>query len=488
MNPASTILAVATPPARSLRAVIRISGPHTLDLVRPHLHHHDVDAQRTCITTRTAHAATLHLLPHPLPCLASIFPAPNSYTGEDSVELLLPGHPLLLDRVIDAFIDAARAKNLDARRAEPGEYTARAFLNAKLDLLEAEGVAASIAAHSDAELRAAHMLLHGALGSSARAHAEQLANALALVEAAVDFTDAEDVIPITAHALSDEITTLINALTDQLAHAAGAEQLEAIPWVVIAGPPNAGKSTLFNALLQHDRAIVSSLPGATRDVLTEPLTINTPHGPAEIMLVDIAGHDRDPGGAIDIEAQHAARAACDRAELILHCIPLPVGSAVRTGTPPATKRSALKFQISNLKSHPPPDPRTIIIRTMSDQCDETARAHARDDAIIVSAHARTNLDAVTRAIAERLADRAVSLASDALVLRPRHERALRDAFRHLEEAQSLLDTNPSEGAIMDPELVASALRAALDDFSILTGRITPDDILGRVFASFCVGK
>jgi tRNA modification GTPase len=428
----AVILAVASPPGRSLRGIVRASGPACFELLETVL---------DCLDrSRGVRPGRLNADGLDLACLALFSPAPRSYTGEASVELQLPGNPPLLDRVIDALLASGRLRGIAARRAEPGEFTARAYLNGRMSLTQAEGVAATIAARSDAQLRAAGLLSAGRLATMAHELAEKLAQSLALVEAGIDFTDQDDVVAIGPDDLFEQLVLVRDRVDSVLAHAVGSEQLEAIPWVVLAGPANAGKSTLFNALLGHRRAVVSDVAGTTRDVLTEPLTIDTPHGPAEVMLVDIAGAD-GTAGDLDQLMQDAATRAINRADLVIRCarggLPAPQGNEI-----------------------------PIHVDTLTD----------------------TRLDELRHRIAERLADRAVSLSADALALGPRHEAALTSAQRNLRDTLDLVEPIRGERTLPQPELVAAGLRMALDDLAGLAGDVTPDDILGRIFATFCVGK
>ena len=390
-------------------------------------------------------------------CLALFSPAPRSYTGESSVELQLPGSPPLLDRVIDAVLASGRLRGIAARRAEPGEFTARAYLNGRMSLTEAEGVAATIAARSDAQLRAAGLLSQGRLAKMAHELAESLAQSLALVEAGIDFTDQDDVVAIAPGVLYTQLSSTRQRVDAVLKHAVGSEQLEAIPWVVLAGPANAGKSTLFNALLGHRRAVVSNVPGTTRDVLTEPLTIDTPHGAAEVMLVDLAGAAGTPTG-LDRQMQEAANRAIDRADLVIRCL-----DPSDRGGLPAPVPAPVPAPAGAL---PAPGEISVHVRSLTD-------AH---------------MDDLRRRIATHLADRAVSLSADALALLPRHEAALRSARRNLGDTIDLVEPARDERTLPQPELVAAGLRMALDDLAGLAGDVTPDDILGRIFATFCVGK
>ena len=470
------------------------------------------------------HRARLNVDNLELPLLLLCFRGPRSYTGEDCVELQLPGNPVLLERVVDGLIDSAQRRGVVARRAEPGEFTARAFFNAKLSLTEAEGVAATISAQSDAQLRAAGLLRRGALGSLAAALADELASALALVEAGIDFTDQEDVVAIGPSALHGRLRSLHERITAQLDRAVPAEQLESIPWVVLAGEPNAGKSTLFNALLGRERAVVSGVAGTTRDVLAEPLTIDTGHGPAEVMLVDLAGADTAES-MLNQKMQSAARSAMERAELVVRCVPVDsdgrshaqgatgpgaMGPVAHPVVVESSQRAELVVRTkADLHSdrrggvYPRPRPAPILTSAGGHEalpyvardapssprrvCDLKGRAGAHD-VLAVSAKTGEGLDDLRRVIGERLRDRAVSLAADALALQPRHEAALRSAQRNLSESIALVEPSRQERALPDPELVAAAMRAALDHLGALAGQITPDDLLGRIFATFCVGK
>jgi tRNA modification GTPase len=451
MHTEDVILAIASPPGRSARGIVRLSGDRAPDVAALLL------ADPAPLAGRGVRRGDVELRGAALPCLVACFPGKRTYTGEPVVEVQVPGNPVLLERLLETALARAAAAGIPARRAEPGEFTARAFFSGRLTLPEAEGVAATIAAESDAQLRAARLLSSGALGRRARAVADELAAALALVEAGIDFTDEEDVVAITPRDLADRLEPVRRVIADQLEHAVGMEQLEAIPRVVLSGPPNAGKSTLFNALLGRDRAVVTSRPGATRDVLAEPLSIPLAHGTGEVMLIDVAG-DEAAVSRLGRQMQEAAAGARRGADLLLECR--------GPGTP-----------------LPPPAPGALGVRTMSDLPPAPDPGGPA-----VCATSGAGLDALRAAIAERLATRAVSLAADAVVLQPRHEAALRSAAGHLEETAALLGPQRGRPALADPEIVAATMRAALDELSAVAGDVTPDDVLGRIFASFCIGK
>jgi len=458
MHHDDTIVAIASAPGYSARSLIRLSGPGAFD----HL-------DRITQSTQTDHSRGLqvHRLTHPpLPCLISTFPAPNSYTGENSVEIQLPGNPHLLARIINEFI------NQGARQADPGEFTARAYFNDKLTLTEAEGVAATIAASSESQLRAARMLTDGQLGQLAETLTNQLTETLALVEAGIDFTDQEDVHPIGPADLHHRVRSLCSTIESILSRAVKAEHLNALPHVVLVGPPNAGKSTLFNALLGKTRAVVSPLSGTTRDVLTEPMRLDTndPHSP-EVMLVDLAGIDDTTKTGLNPQMQSAARGAIRNADLIISLHP-----------PEHTEIT------KSIESTAP----AIHIRSKADLNSNNEYANKNknnDDALPVSVHQPDTIDQLRRYIADHLTGLTYSLSAEALALQPRHEHALRTASDQLAQtADQLTHELASHHPLQDEELIAAQLRLAHTALEQLIGRITPDDILEHVFAKFCIGK
>ena len=445
VDTASVILAVGSPPGHSGRGMIRASGKGVFELI---------DAIATAVVPRTRGIGAIRLSEAGLglPALLLRCPGPASYTGEDVIELQLPGHPVLLERIIDHAIAAGAELGVPTRRAEAGEFTARAWYSGRLSLTEAEGVAAVIAARSDAELRAAGLLKTGRLGTVAAASADRIAGLLALVEAGIDFTDEEDVVAIEPRELIHRVTDECDLLQELLDRSVGMEVLQSLPMVVLCGPPNAGKSTLFNALLRDRRAVVAELAGTTRDAIIEPMAIDD-RG-AEVLLVDAAGIDADGGTVIGRRMQEMTRSVMQDADVLLHCIPA----------------DGVDAWID--------DPRVVRVRTKHD-----LQADAMDADVHVSALNAHGLERLRDTIAERTLDRIVHVSADAVALQPRHEAALRDAMATLRECIVMAQSRPDA-----VELVAMHLRSALDVMAILAGTIAPDEVLGRVFASFCIGK
>ncbi|MDG2292307.1 MAG: 50S ribosome-binding GTPase [Phycisphaerales bacterium] len=445
MDSASVILAVGSPPGQSRRGLVRASGPGVFDIF-------DRLAQEPVARSRGISSVRLGVQGLDLPALLIRCPGPASYTGEDVVELQLPGQPLLLERVIDAAVAAGAALGIPVRRAEAGEYTSRAWHSGRVSLTEAEGVAALIAARSDAELRAAGLLKSGRLGAVAIDSSDRIADMLALVEAGIDFTDEEDVVAIEPTELTRRLSIECEELQHLLDRAVGMDVLQAIPVVVLCGPTNAGKSTLFNALLSDQRAVVADVAGTTRDAIAEPLQIDS-RG-AEVLLVDVAGLQDESGTYIEQRMQSMARSFMEQADVLIHCLPSNVEASWLEG------------------------PHVMRVRTKHDldpSCD--------DGDIRISAMHGTGMESIRTCIAERTSEQASHLAADALALQPRHDAAIREALTCLHDAAAVVAAAPGSS-----ELIATHLRTSLDAMSILSGTIAPDDVLGRVFASFCIGK
>jgi tRNA modification GTPase len=443
----ATIVAVSSPPGRSRRAIIRCAGPGA---------RHIASAILGVAPSGTV-AAHVPFGQRRLPVVSSWFPAERSFTGQDTLELHLPGNPVLVDRVLEAMIEVGDAAGVETRHAHPGEFSGRAYLTGRLSLIEAEGIALKVAATSDAHLQAANALMDGSLGAWVRGAADELATLLALVEAGIDFTDEEDVVAIARGELNGRLAEINASVDAYVRNATGTEVLDGIPRVVLAGPPNVGKSTLFNALIGDDRVLVSSLAGTTRDVIEEPLHVPCGEDGAEVLLLDVAGLEAG-GGLLERAMQDHARSAISTADLVVWC----------TGPSDSTE-----FREDGL-----------LVMTKRDLApDESIPAGA----IAVSARSGEGIDALRTAIGERLLDRAVSLSADVVVMTSRHATAMRNARQQMVIAIEMLSATEGE-RLNHPELIADLLRTALDHLGEIVGIMTPDEVLDRVFSSFCVGK
>lgn len=458
MDTSDTILAVSSAPGRSARCLIRICG-ESLGSILPSI-------LTTAPPSHQLQAGQLHagVLGRELACLVCFSPAPRSFTGQDTLEIQVPGNPALIERLLHGLLRVIRLTHESARLAEPGEFTQRAFLAGRIDLTRAEGIAATIGAQTDAQLQAAGLLRTGRLGRWAEQQTEALAQSLALVEAGIDFVDQDDVVPITPRDLHEALSRLERELLGLLSRSRSWSALEATPWVVLVGRPNAGKSTLFNALLGHERAVVSEVAGTTRDVLVEPLRVTMRSGEqAEVMLVDVAGLDVSSDG-LNPSMQSAARAAIARAELLLILDP------------------------GDDFSHAPrQDIPAILVRT---KCDAFEPGPSRGDCaeLLVSAHTGRGLEELKSIVAERLGDRTVAIGGRMLALTARHMDALQAALSELRQAVTHLEPHLNRRDLPEMELQAETLRRALDRLGELGGQVTSDDVIGKIFATFCIGK
>ena len=418
-----TIVAVASAQGPARRAILRLSGQQAFEAVA---------ALGPLSRSRGIAPITLALSIGELRALALTMPAPASYTGEDCVELQVPANHVIVRSVLDALLAFA-----GLRPADPGEFTARAVLAGRLALDEAEAVGALIAARSDADLQSARALATGATGAAIAGAADDIALLLALVEAGIDFSDQEDVVAIAPDALSTRLAALVALLRERVGREGPAASE---PLVALVGPPSAGKSTLFNALLGRTRAVVDESPGTTRDALIEPVVL----GGVAIGLMDLPGLDDDDDGV-----QANARQALARADALVIC------DAQGRFAGPRDERPALR------------------VRTKSDRIDSFGPGLA------VCALDGTNLSELASAIA----DLVMGTGGEHGTLIARHRRHVACAIEHLEDAIAR-----APHLVASPERAAAPLRLALDELGAITGAIGPDEVLGRVFASFCVGK
>jgi tRNA modification GTPase len=460
VTPASdTIVAVSSPPGRSARGLLRISGDAAWAVLTAL-----IDAP-SATRLSEKQLTTVRLKHPPLPALAGWYQPPGSYTGQATAELQVPGHPALLERLIQ------QATTAGARLAEAGEFTFRAFTAGKLDLTQAEGIAATISATSDSQLRAASLLRQGKLGALAGELVQALSDTLALVEAGIDFSDEEDVSPITPEDLARRVAQVSQQLSELLSRSRSWGEVDALPRVVLVGPPSSGKTALFNALLGSQRAVVSDVAGTTRDVLSEPLTVSGAHGQAvELMLEDLAGLD-EPHDALSAQMQQAARDAIERADVLL---------CVQAIDQPSANRWPITLPAETSK---------LWLLTKADLASSNdCQNEHQPGALPVSAATGWHLDQLKQQLAQALADRATSLTSDVLALQPRHEQAIGQAVAYLDEAWPWIEPQRSSSHLNESEVIADALRGALDELAGLGGRMTPDDVLGKVFSTFCIGK
>ncbi len=399
---------------------------------------------------------------------AAIFRAPRSYTAEDMIELHLPGSPALLDMILGRLLQAG------ARMAEAGEFTARAFFNGRIDLTEAEAVAEMIAADSDAQLRAAERLLEGKLHLVCSDITNDLSNTLALIETTIDFSE-ENVDFSTSNQIHGQITAIVNNLTELLKNSACWRDLHCLPRVVVAGPANAGKSSLLNRLTGIDRSIVSSIAGATRDRLYAPLKL--PQG--ECMLIDTAGMGvvSDP---LTQQSQKLSSRAIESCDLVIWVYDVNTSDNPQNYIPESLNCPQDVIIVAN-KSDLLANPDNYCCPDVGNRLD--ANSH-NVKIMIASALTGYNYDLLIQTISNLLHLRQpATVGSQSLALSVRQKNLMEEALESLINAQLVLDNQ-----LFEPELVALDLRNSLDLLGKISGEVISDDILGRIFKNFCIGK
>ena len=439
-----TIVAAATPPGRGGIGIVRISGPATRGIATAILGKLPAPRHATVSVFSDAGGHTIDL------GLALYFQAPDSFTGEDVLELHGHGGPVVMDLLI------ARALELGARLARPGEFSERAFHNDKLDLVQAEAIADLIAAGSAEAARAALRSLSGVFSREVQALAEKLTELRAYVEAAIDFPD-EDAEFLATPEVRERIAE-INARFASIAETVRqGRALRDGLHVVIAGRPNAGKSSLLNALAGHDAAIVTEIAGTTRDVLRERIHVDG----LPIHVVDTAGL-RDTDDVIEVEGLRRARMEMSRADLVLYVVDATRGFA------PGEEASL------------PAGTATLIVWNKMD-LPEARRAPKLEDrpAIAISALTGDGMPALREQLKAAAGYQSESGAWSA---RRRHLDALARAQSLFEVAEARLGERASF------ELVAEELRQAHQALGEITGEVSSDALLGAVFATFCIGK
>lgn len=431
-----TIVALATSPGPGLRAIVRLSGPKSLAITET------LFVSDSPMVRERIHLPGSIRLPEvhsPLPADLLIFPAPNSYTGQDVVEIHTISSPPLVDRLIESLLNAG------GRAARPGEFTQRAFLAGKLDLPKAEAVFGVIEATDQDQLRVALAQLAGNVTRPLDGLREELLNLLADIEAGLDFSD-EDITFVGREDLLIRLSKGMAQVTLVRRQLDSRERSDAPFRAALVGRPNAGKSRLFN-VLTGGKAIVSETPGTTRDYLLGRIELDG----LVVELIDTAGR-QSPRDAIDAEAQSLGRQQSESADLLLVCVPAG---------------AELSAEDRNLLS------RGIGIATM---CD---RAPAPRDWLGTSALTHFGLDDLRQKLAEHAKSRR----------KPPLAPSLSRCRHHVEKCLTHLRNSHNAVLFDDPaEILALELRAGLDELGSLVGAVYTDDLLDRIFSRFCIGK
>ena len=474
-----TIAAIATPPGTGALAIVRVSGPGAVAVADA------VFRGRGSLRTAASHTAHYGAIVRPPDdrsgagageviddVVATVFRAPASYTGDDTVEITCHGSNLVAATIVGALL------NKGARNADPGEFTRRAFLNGKLDLTQAEAVAEVIRSATAASLRGARNRLNGALGARVSALRQQLLDCAVHVELALDFAD-EDIELAPAELVASEVREVRAAIAAMLATFRTGRMLRDGIHVVLAGPPNVGKSSLLNRLAREARALVTDVPGTTRDVIREDLDI---HG-VPVRLYDTAGLRATEEIVERLGVERSIATVADADLVLFVCAanePFPHAALrqVRAATAPTGAQVAVIANKSDLQ-----DRRDLPDRR--DRCDRAAATDAgtaeRCD-LAVSARTGARLDDLCSLLLERTVGTGGYTERTALVASARHRDNLQRAAAALARAEQ------AAAAALGGELVAADLRNAVSHLEEIIGIVASDDVLNRIFAQFCIGK
>jgi tRNA modification GTPase len=445
-KPADTIAAIATPPGNGGVGIIRISGSAVLAIAEQLIAKIPSPRYATYCTFKDAQGGIIDS------GISLYFPGPASYTGEDTLELQGHGGSVVLDMLL------RRVLALGARLARPGEFTERAFLNGKLDLAQAEAVADLIASSTEQSVRSAQKSMQGVFSQQINQLVEELTELRIYVEAAIDFVD-EEIDFLTDGVIENRLIRLLARIGQIQKTAQQGRLLRDGMTIVLAGKPNAGKSSLLNALAGHEAAIVTDIAGTTRDVLRERIQLDG----MPLHIIDTAGL-RDSDNPVEQEGIRRAREEMHKADKILLLIDVrdPDGEALLATLPPHTEITRVYNKIDLAGLAP-----------ALNQTEQGCTIH-------LSIKTGIGMELLTQHLKDSVGFNEAT--DNVFIARRRHLEALALAHTAAETALSQLQIHQAG------ELVAEDLRLAQQSLAEITGEFTSDDLLGRIFSSFCIGK
>ena len=453
------IIAVATALGKAGVGVIRISGPQLLPLSEALFQKALPPRQASLLTLRDARGESIDQL------IAIYFAAPASFTGEDVLELQCHGGPQLLELVMKRCLELG--KDQDLVIAEPGEFSLRAYLNNKIDLAQAEAIADLIDAQSEAAVRGAARSLQGAFSNDINGLIEEITQLRILVESTLDFPEEEIEFLENAQA-RERLSTVMKKLHALREGAKQGKILRDGVQLVLAGAPNVGKSSLLNRLAGEEVAIVTPIAGTTRDRVKESITING----VPMHIIDTAGL-RETGDLVEAKGIERSWEAIRAADLVIFL-------QDPSSTDESNNAQALALKTQILQALPPKCP-VLEVRNKSDLLGESTLNQERGQCLLISAKTGDGIEALKQKILESVGWGGTQ--EGAILARRRHLDCLDRAATHLEKSQQFA----ADGNI-SLELFAEELRLAQDQLGQITGKLLPDDLLGKIFSQFCIGK
>ncbi|MBX3165621.1 MAG: tRNA uridine-5-carboxymethylaminomethyl(34) synthesis GTPase MnmE [Bacteroidetes bacterium] len=457
-----TIIAPATAHGSAAIAVIRLSGEQVFDLAEQFFYTKRL--HKKTLKNKASHTVHFGLLVNKGviidEVLITVFKAPHSYTGQNSLEISCHGSPYIQQQILQLFLNAG------ARMAEQGEFTLRAFLNGKFDLSQAEAVADLIASNSSVSHQMAMQQMRGGFSNKIKTLREQLINFASLIELELDFSE-EDV----EFANRDELKKLIASINQVIQKLINSFELgnvikNGIP-VTIVGKPNAGKSTLLNVLLEDDKAIVSDIPGTTRDTIEDEITIDG----VLFRFIDTAGL-RTTSDIIEQMGVNKALDVMKKSAVVMYLF-----DAHTFGS------GDLKKEIELLKEHIGNAQLVIVANKIDTETGSSLQQEFSDfpDIVYISAKEQKNISGLKQKLVSLYDLRAIE-ASDTIVTNARHAAALRNAAKALENVNTGLQNNVAS------DFLALDIRYALEELGNITGEVTSDNLLENIFSKFCIGK
>jgi tRNA modification GTPase len=449
-----TIAALASPPGSAARGIVRLSGARTRAVLGGLFDPAETSRwQQAQIAAR--HSGHVRAAGCPVPVALYLWPDARSYTGQPTAEIHSAGSPPLLDAILAELFACG------ARPARPGEFTLRAFLAGRIDLVQAEAVLGVIDANDSSELRAALDQLAGGISHEIAQQREVLLELLADLEAGLDFVE-EDIQFITRTDIIARVQQAEARLRQLLDQAANRMQSTGRPLVVLAGLPNAGKSTLFNALVKRDAALVSQTEGTTRDYLTARCRL----GGVSVELVDTAGWDQGESNYLELKAQQVRREQYQRADLIVWC----TGSDLDESLHKVDQQQRRELSTENAPCL------SVETKCDLDPCADSGSANR------VSGRTGEGISLLGDAIASRLVDPQAESRQFLGSTAARCRECLVRAIAVLRQA------NTAAGQGAGDELIAFEVRDAVDQLGEILGAVYTEDLLDRVFSKFCIGK
>jgi len=461
-EPNDTIVALATAHGTSAIAVIRLSGPNAFNVVEQYFFTKGL--KKKTLYDKPSHTVHFGLIVHQDviidEVLVTVFKGPNSYTGQDSVEISCHGSVFIQQQLLKLFLSAG------ARIAQPGEFTMRAFLNGKLDLSQAEAVADLISSNSAISHQVAMQQMRGGFSSKIKLLRENLIDFAALIELELDFSE-EDVEFANRKDLKNLISKIISVIQKLVnSFDVGNVIKNGIP-VGIVGKPNAGKSTLLNVLLEEDRAIVSEIPGTTRDTIEDEITIDG----VLFRFIDTAGI-RTTSDVIEQIGVNKALEVIRKSAIVIYLFD---SHEISSGD--------LKLEIETLKEHIGNSQLILLANKIDVENDADLKEEFSDypDMIFISAKHHKNIDVLKHKLVELFDTRTID-ATDTIVTNARHANSLRNA------ESALLKVNQGLNNNIAGDLLALDIRYALEELGTITGQVTSEDLLDSIFTRFCIGK